>query len=77
MNATTEDRFEAARESRLRSRARRQGYRLRKSRSRTPEHLDWQTFGLVDAESNFVVAGSQGSGLGLSLDDVERILADA
>jgi hypothetical protein len=47
-----------------------------KSRSRTSEHIDWQTYGLTDALSNVLVAGSQSTGFGLSLDDVERCLAE-
>ncbi|MBK9386551.1 MAG: hypothetical protein IPN34_17195 [Planctomycetes bacterium] len=72
----TQDQLDLARESRLRSKARRQGLRLVKSRSRTPAHHDWSTYGLMNAQTAYVVAGSQGSGLGLSLDDVERILAE-
>ena len=47
-----------------------------KSRSRTPEHLDWQTFGLIDAQNSFLVAGSQSTGFGLSLDEVEAFLSE-
>jgi hypothetical protein len=73
---TTEDRIESARESRLRSKARRQGYRIAKCRSRTPEHNDWQTFGLVDARNSFLVAGSQSTGFGLTLDEIEACLSE-
>ncbi|MBK9386589.1 MAG: hypothetical protein IPN34_17385 [Planctomycetes bacterium] len=47
-----------------------------KSRSRTPEHHDWQTFGLVDARNNFVVASAGWTTFGLSLDEVEACLSE-
>jgi hypothetical protein len=76
MTTATEDRLESARESRLRRKARRQGLRLAKSRSRTPEHHDWQTFCLVDARNNFVVASAGWTTYGLSLDEVESWLSE-
>ena len=76
MTTAAEDRLELAREDRLRRKARRQGYRLAKSRSRTSEHIDWQTYGIVDARSNVLVAGSQSTGFGLSLDEVEAFLSE-
>jgi hypothetical protein len=76
MTTAAEDRLEFARESRLRRKARSQGLRLVKSRSRTPEHSDWATFGIVDARSNFVVASAGWTTYGLNLDDIEAFLAE-
>jgi hypothetical protein len=61
-------------ESTLRARARRQGLVLRKSRTRTPQHIDYGTYSLVDPNGNWLVAGDQNTGFGLTLDDIEAAL---
>jgi hypothetical protein len=61
---------ERAREARLRRLAARQGLRLQKSRSRTPEHHHWQQYWLVDAERNLLMSPE----VGLNLEEVERWL---
>lgn len=67
---------EKARESRARRLAARQGFALRKSRTRNPEAMDYGGFGLVDPASNLIVYGSFNSGRFIaSLDDVEEWLA--
>jgi hypothetical protein len=67
---------EQAREQRARHRLRRQGYRLAKSRTRTPEAIDYGCYMIVDIRYNPAVAGTEGTGRpNMSLDDVERWLA--
>jgi hypothetical protein len=64
-------------EARLRRRARRDGLRLMKCRSRTPQDWRFGTFMLVDANTNCVVAtGHAGDGYGLTLEAVENELAE-
>ena len=73
---TTEDQLDLARESRLRSKARRQGLRIEKCRSRTPENPAWATFRIVDVQTNTLAASAGWCDFGLSLNDVEAFLAD-
>jgi hypothetical protein len=61
------------REDRLRRRADRQGFALRKSRVRTPNLNDRGGYMLVDSRQNFLVAGHR---FNLDLDDVEAFLDD-
>jgi hypothetical protein len=61
-------------ENRLRRKAGRQGLTLTKSRRRDQHALDFGTYGLVNAETGYLVAGSTSTGYGLSLDEVERNL---
>lgn len=51
--------IDTALESRARRAAKRAGYRLQKSRSRTFHMNDYGEFMIVDAESDCVVAGSR------------------
>ncbi|MBK9387332.1 MAG: hypothetical protein IPN34_21160 [Planctomycetes bacterium] len=73
---TTEDQLELARESRLRSKARRQGFRVEKCRARSSENPAWATFRIVDVQTNTVAAWAGWCDYGLSLDEVESFLAD-
>lgn len=68
MRASTECR----RESRLRYRLGRGGYRLQKSRVRHPHLDDLGGYRIIDSEGNFAVAGAT---FNLDLDDVEDWLA--
>lgn len=64
---------ERARESRLRSLARRQGYALRKDRARSSNidhHGGWM---IVDVDRNWIVAGPRWD---LDLDEAEAWLTD-
>jgi hypothetical protein len=61
------------RDSRLRSMARRMGYRLVKSRCRVPEAPVYGTYGII-SKDNVWVAYSGGNGYGLDLDGVEAFL---
>jgi len=70
------ERAEARRESALRARVRRRGFRLAKSRSRTPEHPEYGLFHIVDPYYNVIVAGYAGSGYSMTLDDVEAWLTE-
>ncbi len=69
------DEADAARqEARLRRLARREGLILEKSRTRNERVWGWQLFRIVDPATNFVVAGSQGNGYSMNLDEVEKYL---
>lgn len=68
-----EDWASKARESRLRRKARRQGLRMVKSRSRDPRVFDYGRYRLVDPERNFLIAVHP---LAFSLDEVETELAE-
>lgn len=59
-------------ESRVRSKARRHGYAMRKSR-RMPSLDNWGEYMLVDFNANFIVLGSR---YDASLADIEAYLAD-
>jgi hypothetical protein len=63
---------EQRRESRLRSKARRQGLRIHKSRIRTPNADDLGGYRLVDSDLNLVIAGER---FDLDLDGVEKYLS--
>ena len=65
---------EKAVESRLRRRAIRQGYCLMRSRWRLGSIDNLGGYSIIDANHNFVVAGSR---FDLSLDDVEAWLSDS
>lgn len=66
------DQTDKAIESRMRRIARNQGLLLRKSRCRNERAIEFGTYMLVDATSNFVVAGPY-----LSIDQVEQYLMEA
>ena len=63
-----------AHEHRVHRAAARHGLLLVKSHTRTPQALDYGTYGLVDGNTRGLVAGSHQTGYGLSLDDVEQEL---
>lgn len=62
------------RERRLRARAARLGYALRKARIRVPASPLFGTFDLVDVHTNTVAASDGSDGYGLSLDDIDEML---
>lgn len=66
---------EKSQESRVRSKARRQGYRVRKSRRRkhVPDHEDHGEYMILDADTGFPVFGFR---YDASLDEVEAFLSD-
>jgi hypothetical protein len=68
--------FEKSIENRLRRRARAQGLRLVRSRSRTPEHHEYGTYMLVDPHTNVVVAWGHPSGFGMTLEEIEQALME-
>lgn len=59
-----------AREQRARRAAHRQGLKLSKRRG------GWDSYGLADANTRWLVAGDTNSGYGLTLDEVEALLAE-
>lgn len=63
----------AAREARLRRAAKRQGYRLSRSRWRAGSIDNAGGFQVIDLQTNVVVAGSR---FDLDADDVQRWLAE-
>jgi hypothetical protein len=65
--------IDAAREARLRRAAHRQGFTLRKSRSRTWSCDDLGGYQIIIADINGIAAGSR---FDLDLDDVEHFLTD-
>jgi hypothetical protein len=67
------DGMEKRRESRLRNKARTQGFSLRKSRARTTSVRDYGGYQIVVADGNIIDAGEK---FDLSLDEVERFLSD-
>lgn len=73
-----DDASDKVRENKLRRKAARQGLRLEKSRRRDPSATSFGTYRLVDARTNVVVAYQSEAfeAYGLSLDDIERRLAD-
>lgn len=75
INQMTDEQY-AAREGRVRARARRQGLVLRKSRSRDPRAVQHGTYMLLDGSTNAVVASGLANGYGLDLDEVEAALAE-
>jgi len=64
------------REQRLRRAVARLGYKLVKSRCRTPEASVYGTFGIIDPDRNWWIAGNREEGYGLDLDDIERWLSE-
>jgi hypothetical protein len=64
------------REQRLRRVAVRLGYRLVKSRCRTPELFVYGTYGIIDPDRNWWVQTFGGDGYGLDLDEIEAWLTD-
>ena len=68
------DMAEKARDSRLRSRARRAGLSLMRSRTRNPRASDYGLYIVVDTASATVVAGGQ-TGYNMTQDDVEEFLS--
>lgn len=65
-----------SRENRLRRMARQRGLEMQKSRTRNPRAVDFETYMLIDPETNFVAALGLRGGYGLSLDEVESALAE-
>ena len=69
-------------EIRVRRAAARQGLTVIKSRTRNPIHPDYGTYGLVlvtapgGPRSRLHIAGDSQAGFGLSLDDIEEVLAE-
>jgi len=63
-------------EKTLRRNLRKQGFGLRKSRSRTPENPELGQYHIFDIERNFVVAGAWPLGFSLSLEDAAQWLSD-
>jgi hypothetical protein len=61
-------------ENRCRRAARRQGFRLIKSRSRDPRAVGYGTYCIVDSRTNGVVACAAYNDYGLGLDDVAEFL---
>jgi hypothetical protein len=62
---------EKVRENRLRRMARRQGFALRKSRTRDPYAISFGRYWLVDVELNAAMVGDQ---WGVDLDAIEAFL---
>ena len=63
---------DARRESRLRGKASRQGFSIRKSRVREPNLDNLGGYMLIETDHNIVVSGER---FDLSLDDIEAYLA--
>ena len=70
---TTTDEMRA---QRLRRAVARLGYKLVKSRCRTPEAYVYATYGIIDPDRNWWIAGNREEGYGLDLDDIERWLSE-
>lgn len=72
------DQGEKVRENRARRMARRQGYRVMKSRARDPRALEYGGYQIVDLDVGGVVAGfgNVGRGFAFSLEDVEEWLEE-
>jgi len=66
---------EKVREARLRRKAVRQGFWLRKSRRRDPQAMDYGQFLVVDPDTNTISAWNAYGGEWMSLDEVEEFLA--
>lgn len=64
---------ETTKENRLRRLAKRAGYRLEKSRARTPHLNDHGLYRLTDPHRNVVIAGER---FDWTLDDVDGFLAE-
>ena len=64
------------REARLRRALDRCGLALRKSRSRTPEHLHYGLYHIVDPYRSVIVEGGDLADYSMNLDDVEAFLKD-
>ena len=64
------------REQRLRRAVGRLGYRLVKSRCRTPEARVYGTFGVIDPDRNWWIAADPEEGYGWDLDDIEQWLSE-
>ena len=63
------------RENRLRRMAERQGLEIQKSRRRDPRAIDYDRWLIIDARTNAVVAGTEGTPRhGMTLDAVEAYL---
>lgn len=65
---------EKRRESRLRSKLTRRGYRLKKNRVRDERALGYKGYMIADIEAHFIVAGAVPYNFFLSLDDVEDFI---
>ena len=64
------------REQRLRRSVARLGYRLVKSRCRTPEMHVYGTFGIIDPDHNWWIAADREEGYGWDLDDIQEWLSN-
>lgn len=71
--AELDDSLDARRESRLRSRARTQGYAIHKSRARRTHAHDHGGYMIVELNRNTIEAGEN---FDLGLDDLERFFED-
>ena len=63
-------------EERFRGRLARRGFLLRKSRSRTPEHLGYGGYLIMDVATNSVVAGAWPYAFSMDIGDVEAFMAE-
>jgi hypothetical protein len=70
-------RSEKTRENRLRRLAARQGLEIMKSRSRTPESLEYGGYMIINRYRDSVVLGAYPHSFAMSLDDVEEYLVTA
>jgi hypothetical protein len=64
------------RETRLRRAARSRGYRLVRSRRRSPKAAGYGGYLVIDAEQDFVVLGAEPTPFSATLDHVESFLMD-
>ena len=64
------------RENRLRRMAKRQGFRLVKSRRRDPRAIDYGGYMIVDLQTNAVVAGGSPYAFNLDIDEAEAYLTE-
>ena len=67
---------EKAKEVRLRRTAQRQGLTVARSRSRNPMAPDYGYYAIADMNTNAWEAGISSTGHSMTLDDVEKWLAD-
>jgi hypothetical protein len=64
------------REQRLRRAVARLGYKLVKSRCRTPEAYVYATYGIIDPDRNSWISWVGGDGYGMDLDQIEEWLSE-
>jgi hypothetical protein len=70
-------RNEKTRENRLRRLAARQGLAIRKSRSRTPQSIEYGGYMIINPYRNSVEAGGHPHSFAMGLDDIEEYLVTA